>query len=132
MTMKGAWMRIATEYLSKRDEGKQRYRFVYEEMLVTMREMESGMSEVKAYELFGKRVGLLSYMKFSTLLVQNLRKGSDDLLRILEYEAVDAFRERKEQAKALGEKAGTKLLMPMMLMLLIVLSMIIFAAFRSI
>lgn len=131
MTIKGAWMRIASEYLSMRDRRKRSYRFVYEEMLVTMREMESGMSEGRAYELFGRRIGILSYMRFSTLLVQNLRKGSDDLLRLLEYEAVDAFRERKEQAKDLGEEAGTKLLMPMMLMLMIVLVMIVYAAFRS-
>lgn len=131
MTMKGAWTRIATEYLKKRQKGQQEYRFVYEEMLVTVRELESGMSEGKAYELFGKRLGILSYMKFSTLLVQNLRKGSADLLRLLEYEATDAFRERKERAKVMGEEAGTKLLMPMMLMLVIVLAMIIYAAFRS-
>ena len=131
MTIKGAWIRIASDYLSMRQKGQQEYRFVYEEMLVTMRELDSGMSELRAYELFGKRIGILSYMKFSTLLMQNLRKGSDDLLRILEYEAVDAFRQRKEHAKALGEEAGTKLLMPMMLMLLVVLMMIIYAAFRS-
>ena len=131
LTIKGAWARIASDYLSMRQKGQQEYRFVYEEMLVTMRELDSGMSELKAYELFGQRTGILSYMKFSTLLMQNLRKGSDDLLRILEYEAVDAFRQRKEHAKALGEEAGTKLLMPMMLMLLVVLMMIIYAAFRS-
>lgn len=131
MTIKGAWIRIASDYLSMRQNGQQEYRFVYEEMLVTMRELESGMSELRAYELFGKRIGILAYMKFSTLLVQNLRKGSDDLLHILEYEAVDAFRQRKEHAKALGEEAGTKLLMPMVLMLLVVLLMILYAAFRS-
>ncbi|MDE6852576.1 MAG: hypothetical protein K2J67_08805, partial [Lachnospiraceae bacterium] len=131
MTMKGAWIRIASDYLSMRQKGQLEYRFVYEEMLVTMRELESGMSELRAYELFGKRIGILAYMKFSTLLMQNLRKGSDDLLRILEYEAVDAFRQRKEHAKTLGEEAGTKLLMPMMLMLLVVLMMILYAAFRS-
>ncbi|MDE6567836.1 MAG: hypothetical protein K2K70_08925, partial [Lachnospiraceae bacterium] len=131
MTIKGAWIRIASDYLSMRQKGQQEYRYVYEEMLVTMRELDSGMSELRAYELFGKRTGILSYMKFSTLLMQNLRKGSDDLLRILEYEAVDAFRQRKEHARALGEEVGTKLLMPMMLMLLVVLMMIIYAAFRS-
>ena len=131
MTIQGAWVRIATEYSNMRRKGQGKYRFVYEEMLVTMREVESGMSERKAYELFGRRLGILSYMKFTTLLVQNLRKGSDDLLRILEYEAVDAFRQRKEQAKASGEEAGTRLLMPMMLMLLVVLLLIIYAAFSS-
>lgn len=131
MTIQGAWVRIATEYSAMRQKGQREYRYVYEEMLVTMREMESGMSEWKAYELFSRRLGILSYMKFTTLLVQNLRKGSDDLLRILENEAIDAFRQRKEQAKTLGEEAGTRLLMPMMMMLLVVLLLIIYAAFSS-
>lgn len=131
LTIRGAWHKIALEYQQKQERDKKKYRFVYEEMLVTTRELESGMSESKAYELFGKRTGILAYMRFSTLLVQNLRKGTADLLRLLEYEAVDAFRERKEQAKKLGEEASTKLLMPMMLMLVVVLTMIIYAAFRS-
>lgn len=131
LTIRGAWHKIALEYQKKYESGNRKYRFVYEEMLVTMRELESGMSERKAYELFGKRTGIMAYMRFSTLLVQNLRKGSADLLRLLEYEAVDAFRERKESAKKLGEEASTKLLMPMLLMLAVVLTMIIYAAFRS-
>lgn len=131
LTIRGAWQKIALEYQKKYESGSRKYRFVYEEMLVTIRELESGMSERKAYELFGKRTGILAYMRFSTLLVQNLRKGSADLLHLLEYEAVDAFRERKEHAKKLGEEASTKLLMPMILMLVVVLTMIIYAAFRS-
>lgn len=131
LTIRGAWQKIALEYQKKQESGHRKYRFVYEEMLVTVRELESGMSERKAYELFGKRTGILAYMRFSTLLVQNLRKGSADLLRLLEYESVDAFRERKEHAKKLGEEASTKLLMPMLLMLVVVLTMIIYAAFRS-
>ena len=57
------------------------------------------MNEAKAYELFGRRTGLLKYIKFSTLLVQNVKKGSDGLLRILEYEAADVLKERREKNK---------------------------------
>lgn len=127
LNVKGAWERIAGDY---KNERKERH-YVYEEMLVSMREMENGMGEARAYELFGKRTGLLQYMKFCTLIVQNLKKGSDDLLRLLDYEVEDAFRERKENAKALGEEAGTKLLLPMMLMMVIVFALILYAAFYS-
>lgn len=129
LNIKGAWERIVCDY----QETKQRERrhYVYEEMLVSVHEMENGMSEARAYELFGKRMGLLQYMKFCTLIVQNLKKGSDDLLHILEYEVADAFRERKDNAKALGEEAGTKLLLPMMLMLVIVFVLILYAAFYN-
>ena len=52
---------------------------VYEEMGVALREMNSGISEVEAYERFGKRCGVLEYIKFGALLTQNLRKGSRSL-----------------------------------------------------
>ena len=100
-------------------------------MLVTRYQIENGMTELKAYELFGRRIGLLPYMKFSTLLTQNLRKGTSDMLRILEYEAIDIMNEKKENAKILGEEASTKLLLPMMFMMLEVFAIIIFAAFQS-
>lgn len=128
LTIKSAWKRIAGDY---EKSGREKH-YVYEEMLVSVREMDNGMSEARAYELFGKRTGLLQYMKFCTLLVQNLRKGSDNLLHLLDYEVADAFRERKEHAKTLGEEAGTKLLMPMMLMLVIVFALILYAAFYNI
>lgn len=129
LTVKGAWEKIVHEYDKRRK--KEDIHYVYEEMAVTFREVENGMSEVKAYELFGKRTGLLAYMKFCTLLVQNLQKGSADLLVLLEYEMVDSFQSRKDNAKALGEKAGTKLLMPMAVMLIIVFVLILYAAFQN-
>lgn len=130
LNCKGAWYRMADEYKRRlQDGGKKRY--LYEEMLLTKRQMESGMNEAKAYELFGRRTGLLKYMKFSTLLVQNLKKGSDGLLRILEYEAVDVLKERRENARILGEQAGTKLLMPMVIMMAEVFAIIIYAAFQN-
>ncbi|MCI9078335.1 MAG: hypothetical protein HFH68_05325 [Lachnospiraceae bacterium] len=130
LNCKGAWYRMADEYKKTLlDGGKKRY--LYEEMLLTKRHMESGMNEAKAYELFGRRTGLLKYMKFSTLLVQNLKKGSDGLLKILEYEAVDVLKERRENARILGEQAGTKLLMPMVIMMTEVFIIIIYAAFQN-
>ncbi len=129
MSIKGAWERIVRDYQETKRAEKKHY--VYEEMMVSVYEMENGMAEARAYELFGKRTGLLQYMKFCTMIVQNLRKGSEDLLVLLEYEVDDAFRERKEAAKALGEEAGTKLLMPMMLMLVIVFAMILYSAFYN-
>ena len=71
------------------------------------------------------------FRKFSTLLVQNLKKGTTDLIRLLDFEVEDAFHERRENAKVLGEEAGTKLLFPMMLMLSIVFALILYAAFQS-
>ena len=94
-------------------------------------QLENGMNESKAYELFGRRIGLHSYMKFCTLIIQNMKKGSSDLLKILDYEATDVLNDRRENAKMLGEQAGTKMLMPMGLMLVEVFAIIIYAAFQG-
>jgi hypothetical protein len=70
-------------------------------------------------------------MKFGSLISQNLKKGNKGLSELLGKEAREAFEERKEIAKRLGEEAGTKLLAPMMIMLLIVFMIILIPAFLS-
>ncbi|GAA4654759.1 hypothetical protein GCM10023142_18970 [Anaerocolumna aminovalerica] len=120
MSLSNAWIKIAKDYKEK----IAKKRFAYEEINITASELMLGTSEVIAYERFGRRVKLLPYLRFSSLIAQNVKKGSGELLNQLELEAAEAFEERKELAKRLGEEAATKLLIPMVLMLLIVLSII--------
>lgn len=127
MTMKNAWGKISKEYSNKAGDDK-RKRYAYEEMIITYNELNNGVIETKSYENYGKRMKVLPYLRFSSLISQNLKKGSKGLLELLEYEAMDAFNERKELAKRLGEEASTKLLVPMMLMLLIVLAIVMVPA----
>lgn len=124
LSSRSVWERMTEDY---RRSGQKRY--VYEEMLLSMREMENGVSEVKCYERFGKRCRLLPYMRFSGVLVQNLQKGARGALHLLEQEAITAFAERKDAAKKKGEEAGTKLLLPMFGLLGIVLVIVMFPAF---
>jgi hypothetical protein len=100
-------------------------------MLVTAHELKLGVSEGTAYEQYGRRIGLIPYVKFSSLIAQNLKKGNKGFTELLRQEALEAFEERKELAKRLGEEAGTKLLAPMMLMLLLVFLIILIPAFMS-
>ena len=72
------------------------------------------------------------YRKFGTLLSQNLKKGSRGISELLKQEAFQAFEERKDFAKKLGEEAGTKMLAPMFLMLGVVLVIIVVPAFFSV
>jgi hypothetical protein len=131
MTIKQAWTKIAEDYAGKLKENSVKMRFAYEEMLLTLHELKLGASEGTAYEQFGRRSGVLPYMKFGSLITQNLKKGSKGLTETLRLEAMEAFEERKELAKRLGEEAGTKLLGPMMIMLMIVLIIIMIPAFLS-
>ena len=128
-TLKNAWEKIVQNYeMQKEQLGKQE---VYEEMLLTYREMQGGVSEAEAYEKFGKRCGITVYVKFGAMLAQNLRKGSKGISDILRMEAIQSFENRKSTAKRLGEEAGTKLLMPMMGMLMVVLIMVMVPAFLT-
>lgn len=130
MTVPNAWNRIAKDYRKERDGGG-RKRYAYEEMLLTVYEMESGVIQTRAYERFGRRCRIPCYNKLSTLLSQNMRKGSASLPSLLKAEAADAFEERKHSARKLGEKAGTKLLVPMMMLLGITMLIIMVPVFTT-
>lgn len=130
MTVRSAWYRIAGEYESQKENTGRRE--VYEEMIYTMHEIKGGASEGECYERFGERCGLTVYRKFGALLSQNLKKGTKGLNMLLKQEAANAFEERKTLAKRLGEEAGTKLLIPMFLMLAVVLVIVVIPAFLSI
>lgn len=130
LTVRNCFYRIAKEYRYKREQGYEKH-YAYEEILLTVYEMESGISEVQAYENYGKRCRIQQYIKLSALLVQNLKKSSSGLFAILQEEATDSFDLRKNMAKKLGEEAGTKMLLPMILMLGIVMVIIFYPAMTS-
>ena len=66
------------------------------------------------------------------MLSQNLRKGSRGITELLSREAEEAFEDRKNLAKKLGEEAGTKMMIPMFIMLAVVFIIVIVPAFFSI
>ena len=98
----------------------------------TFNEMQNGIPELECYERFAKRCDLMPYIKLGALLAQNLKKGTKGLWLQLEMEAHQSMNDRKNQIKKLGEEAGTKLLLPMLIMLIVVLLIVIVPAFLSI
>ena len=129
--MRGALERMAAGYEESLTSGKGRVRPAYEEVVKTVRQLGSGQGEGKAYGEFGRRCGLQSYLKLSALLEQSQKNGSRQLRPALEIELVSAFEQRKNLAKKLGEEAGTKLLLPLLLMLGVVMVMIVVPAFLA-
>ena len=61
-----------------------------------------------------------------------MRKGTKGLTDLLKKEAREAFEDRKNEARRLGEEAGTKLLGPMFMMLAVVLLIIVVPAFLTV
>lgn len=130
MILSAAWERIVSDYERHKKDGEKRY--AYEEMHKTMQKIKLGQVEAFCYEEYGKNCKLKEYLKLGSLLSQNVRKGNKDLCLRLREESYLAFEDRKMRGKRNGEEAGTKLLLPMFLMLLVSLIIIIVPAFLSI
>lgn len=130
ITIRGAFRRLAEEY-EKTGKAEQRASPVYEEIRYTCRELKAGVSEGAAYEHFGKRTGIQEYIRLCTLLIQNLKKGNSTLLQRLREESGRAALEQLQYSKRLCEEAVTKLLLPMVMMLLVVMLMIMIPAFST-
>lgn len=129
MNLRKSVERIANDYLSymRREE----VRKAYEILVEVCREMERGLGEKEAYEQLGERWELLSYRTLSSILVQCLQKGSGGVEQILAKEAEQAQRLRRQQAQILGEQASTRLLFPMILMLLVVFVILLVPAWLT-
>lgn len=125
MTMEMIFIRIGDNYKRTRERGKKE---VYEELLVAVGQLKEGVAEGKVYEKFAERCGLPEYRRVCSYITQNLRKGSQALGSILDQEAKDAMQKRQSFAKKLGEEAETKMLLPMLCMLILVLVILIYPA----
>ena len=130
MTMRNIFSKLSENYASKRKKGAP-MSYAYEELTKSTREMKMGKSETAVYEDFGRRCGGQQYTRLSTLLSQNLRKGNSELLKLLSEESEKAFDDRLDLARKAGEEAGTRLLLPMILMLLIVMIIIMIPAYMT-
>jgi tight adherence protein C len=115
MIMKEAWTTV-----SETGEG-----VLYEEMRTAVLNMRDGMPEVEAYVYFGNRCGQKSVKKFTSLLIQNLMKGNRELVDFLKLSATDSWEEKKQLVKQKGEKASTKLMIPIGMILIGILIMIL-------
>lgn len=124
-TIRQAWRKMVVDH-----EGKPP-RPVYEEMRVALNRMNTGISELQSYGEFGRRCGLRCYLRFVSLLENNLNTGGKNLRNLLEREVETAFEQRKDLAKRLGEEASAKLLLPLFLMLGVVMVMIVAPAFLT-
>ena len=101
---------------------------LYEELRITYIEIKNGKPEIEAYEDFARRCRVKEITKFVTAVIQNLRKGSSDLVPLLKLQSNECWQLRKSMAKRLGEEASTKLVLPLMIMFVGILIIVILPA----
>ena len=116
-----AWTKVAAT-----NEG-----ILYQEMRNTALELSNGIQEVEAYKTFGERCSIKSLRKFSTMMIQNLQKGSGEVVVFLRDMSNEAWEEKKHEVKRRGEKASSKLIMPIGLIFLGVLILIMVPMFAG-
>ena len=130
LSIRSTFIRLGEEYTKRRAEGLGE-QSAYEEILLVCRELASGVPEADAYADFGQRCRSRQYTRLSAILAQNLKKGNQELLSVMQQEAKASFEERQNTARKLGEEAETKLLLPMIMMLAITMLIIIIPAYYS-
>ena len=100
-------------------------------MLYACNQLQAGISESRAYEMWAARTGLQDCARLSAMLVQNLKKGNAALLSRLKEEGDKALQEDLNLRRKKGEEAGTRLLVPMIMMMAIVMVLVMVPAFQS-
>ena len=130
LSVRESLIKIGKDYVKQKDVVEEK-RYLYEELLLAIRKMNNGASEIEALEFFSKRCNLMCYKKIVSIISQNIKRGTEGLNSSLQEEVDRAFEERKQLAKKMGEEASTKLLLPMMLIMGMILIIIICPAFLS-
>lgn len=114
MVLRDAWKRVSIT-------GE---RVLYQEMQNTNLEMENGVAEIDAYRNFAERCNVKEIRKFTSMIIQNLNKGNEELAYFMKDLSDEMWEVKKSQVKQKGEKANTQLLLPMMLILIGILIMV--------
>lgn len=104
---------------------------LYKEMQITVDEMNNGMSEIDALYHFGSRCVVPEIKKFTSTIVQGLSKGNAELVSMLQEQSSEVWALKKQNVRRQGEKASSKLLIPMMVMFLGVLIMVVVPIFAN-
>ena len=128
LSIKSALERIVYEYNKQKNE----IHYAYEEMEIAITKMKSGVSEATAIAEYGDRCGIHCYIKFANIIEQNLKRGSKDMVYALKSEVNSAVNTRKNSILKEGSEISTKLLGPMVIMLIISIVIIMVPAFLSI
>lgn len=121
MILREAWEKVAYNGES----------VLYKEMQRSVEEMNNGVSEIDALQEFASRCVLAEIKKAVSTMVQGLIKGNKELVDMLQVQSAESWQLKKHLATREGEKAASKLLMPMMLMFVGILIMILIPIFAN-
>ena len=99
-------------------------RTLYLEMQNTNLEMENGVMEIDAYRNFAERCNVKEVRKFTSLIIQNLNKGNEELAYFMKDLSDEMWEVKKNEVKQKGEKANSQLLLPMIFIGILLIIMV--------
>ena len=105
---------------------------IYKEMQRSVEDMHNGVSEVEAFHSFGTRCVLAEVKKAVSTMIQGMEKGNKELVKMLSEQSQESWNLKKNIAMRDGEKASSKLLIPMMIMFAGILIMVLIPIFANI
>lgn len=105
---------------------------LYQEMQNAVDEMNNGYADVDAMYRFGNRCIVPEIKKFTSTIVQGMIKGNSELTIMLQQQSKEVWNLKRQNIKRQGEKAASKLMIPIMLMFVGILVMILIPIFTNI
>ena len=107
-------------------------RIIYTEMQLAVEEIDNGVPEVEAFYHFGSRCLIPEIKKFTSTIVQGLVKGNSELASMLQQQSKEVWNSRKQNVRRKGEKAASKLMIPIYIMFIGILIMVVIPIFANI
>ena len=104
---------------------------IYREMQLTVEQMNNGVAEVDALYQFGARSVVPEIKKFTSTIVQGISKGNSELVGMLQEQSKEVWSLKKQLVRRQGEKAASKLIIPLTIMFVGILIMVIVPIFTN-
>lgn len=94
---------------------------LYKELQCVISDIQAGALEYEAYMDFSERCKIKQITNFVSIIQQNMKLGGNQMLFELQRMGTECWEMRKNVAKQLGEKASSKLMLPLSIMFLAII-----------
>ncbi len=121
MILREAWQEVAEQGTGT----------IYTEMKMAVNDMNNGVAEVDAIYNFGIRCIIPEIKKFTSTIIQGMTKGNSELTAMLQEQSKEVWQLKKQLVRREGEKAASKLLIPICIMFIGILIMILIPIFTN-
>lgn len=123
LTFENAWGKIVNDDTSNSP--------LYKEMKKVINNINAGVPREVALRNMARNCRVNSITKFVAIVLQNINKGSNDMTIMLTNLSNECWRERKSLAKKKGEEASSKLLFPMIIILVAIFLVVLVPGFMQ-